>query len=141
VSRELDELLRTMPRERAPDGFAQGVLERLDRPTPRPHRWGLALAGAAVALLLVMGGATWWSRSTSNRALRAEIATLRQQHQELQGQLTDLRQRLAAREPLVVGGTDRVDYVVDLERLSNLAATGGSAQEAIWVPQPLGGSL
>ena len=140
MSEELDELLRTMPRERAPQGFARDVVMRLDRPRPRPPVWRLAAAGA-VAAALVIGSATWLSHSANQRTLRAEITALRDQHQQLESQLAELRQRLT--EPkVVVGGNDHVDYVLDLERLSAGFETANDGQELIWVPRrPTGGSL
>lgn len=136
----LDDLLRTMPREQAPDDFARAVLARVKRPPePRP-RLRLAVAGAVAAALLVAGG-TWLSGAgAGERELRAEIASLRDQHQQLQHQLTELRQRLSA-PTVVVGGNDRVDYVLDLERLSSGISTASDG-ELIWVPrQSTGGSL
>lgn len=140
MSDELDDLLHTMPREQAPEGFAGTVLARLDRP-PRPRPvWQLATAGALAAALLV-GGVTWLSHSASERALRREITALRAQHQQLESQLAELRQRLT--EPkVVVGGNDRVDYVLDLERLSSDFETATDGEELIWVPRrSTGGSL
>jgi type II secretory pathway component PulM len=138
VSKELNDLLRTLPRQKAPEGFARDVLARLDRPRPRPVR-RLALAGA-LATALVVGGVTWLAHSAGQRSLRAEIAALRDQHQQLENQLADLRLRMT--EPkVVVGGNDRVDYVLDLERLS-AGFEAADGQELIWVPrQSTGGSL
>jgi hypothetical protein len=135
----LKELLETMPRERAREGFTSRVLAELDR-RPAPSRWSgarwLVPAAAAVGLVLVLAvaGSIHLARERDRRAeLAAQLDTLRQEHRLLTEDLKDLRRRLFARPVIYLGGDDRADYVLDLHRVVNGPAPGTSDL----MPQPV----
>ena len=139
----LDRLLRTLPRERASEGFRDNVLRaaRLAREPRQPwySRSGHALALAAAALALGLGlSVSLYMVERGRRAeLRREIAELRQEHRRLGVEVNQLRGETRAssgmgRRVIYLGGDDTVDYVLDLERL----ARRGVGQRLIRAVQP-----
>ncbi len=120
----LGEMLRGLPVERAPAGFAGRVLAGLDaRParTGRGLALGLVLAGTLAAA--AAGAFAWLGGTAEDRrrsALREAVAGLRSEARELEQALA----RPAPDPPPLVylGGDERADYVLDLRRLE---AAGG----------------
>ncbi len=115
--RELDALVRGLPRPGAGPGFAARVV-RAARQSQRPRGRGrLALAGVALAAaVLVTTGVLERRHAERQRAaLAAEVRALRAAVGELEAGL--------GAPPLVyVGGDDRVDIVVDGRRFPPGAA-------------------
>lgn len=116
----LGRLLRELPRETARPGFTQRVLARLDEPAKiaaSPRVWRLRLAVAATALLAVASaGLVRYEQSRkAERAAEARQALqeIRAEHDRLERELRSLS------EPPVIylGGDERVDLVVDLDRI------------------------
>jgi hypothetical protein len=130
---ELGQVLRSLPREEAGADFTARVLARLEagaRPSPggtllsfpaerrRLPSWSGWLMAAAALLVVGLGLREWQHRQEVDETLR-RIAELRGQYQELASELDELRRENATSRPVVyVGGTENVDFVVDLARLS-----------------------
>ncbi len=117
--RELDALVRGLPRPGASPGFATRVLRAARRPRRSPVRVRLALAAGTVAVLVAVAGGALERRHDRERraALAAEVMALRAAARELEAGV--------GAPPLVyVGGDDRVDIVVDGRRFAEGKARG-----------------
>lgn len=134
--KELREVLRALPREKAGAELKASVLRRVAaaagagsgarvlrfrpeerRPFPVWSGWVMA---AAALLLLGLGVREWQHRREAFEAMQ-RIAELRGQYQELSRELAELRHEAAARSerPVVfLGGNEKVDLVLDLGRLA-----------------------
>lgn len=130
----LSEALREVPRVAARPDFTLRVLEHLDAsPSPRrgfAGRW--VLAAATCAGLVAGVGALWQHRDPSGGDLRhreaAEtLAEIRAEHARLRQELDRLSTTAEPAENGIVylGGTENVDFVVDLDRVQT--APGGVA--------------
>jgi hypothetical protein len=112
-------LLRELPRENARPGFTQRVLGRLDQSAEavRPRAWHPRLAVAtALAALVVSFGVVRYEQSreaASTAEARRLLQEIRAEHQQLERELQALS------EPPVVylGGDERMDLVVNLDRV------------------------
>ncbi len=122
----LEGLFRSMPRERASDGFTREVMDMAASreagraPGSRRRQAPLfALAAAAAVLALALGIAVSMVLSERSRRseLRQEISALRREHQRLDNEVSRLRDR-STQQVIYLGGDDTVDYVLDLERLA-----------------------
>ena len=111
-------LLRELPRETARPGFTQRVLARLEEPaksTTLFSGWRLRLAVAAVALLVVVSAGVIRHEQSREAARAAEARRLLQ---EIRAEHDRIEQELhALSEPIYVGGDERLDLVVDLDRV------------------------
>lgn len=117
----LDALLAALPRVRAAPSFGAEVARRIARRRERSARARRLALAAGTALAL--GLAAWaWTVDSERRAAHRELLALRAEVAALRGELADLERLRSAARPIVhLGSTDRVDLVLDLERL---AATG-----------------
>jgi len=114
---ELRSLLRSLPRERASEGFTNEVLGRLDvakRPVYRQPRYALA----AGLVLLVAGwfGAGRWQDVRKAEQTRQRIQALRTELEQLRNGVTLLRDLAPV---LYLGGDEDVDLVIDMRHLVN----------------------
>jgi hypothetical protein len=114
---ELRSLLRSLPRERASNGFTDEVLGRLDvanRPFYRQPR--CALAAGLVLILVVAGwfGTGRWQDARQAEQTRQRIQALRTELEQLQKGVTLLRDLAPV---LYLGGDEDVDLVIDLRHL------------------------
>ena len=111
-------LLRELPRETARPGFTQRVLARLDEPAKSAafaSGWRLRLAVAAVALLVVASAGVIRHEQSREAARAAETRRLLQ---EIRAEHDRIEQELRAlSEPIYVGGDERMDLVVDLDKV------------------------
>jgi hypothetical protein len=118
---QLDEMLKEVPKERAPQGFTKRVLARADQPRTGGSSWPVwpALAFATVLLALLVPGGIWlWHQDHSRGALVEEISALRREHQRLTNELRTLRQQMSQVQPVIyIGSDERADYILDLRRL------------------------
>lgn len=116
-------LLRELPRETARPGFTQRVLARLDEParSTAPHgAWRLRLAVAtmaAVVVALVASAGVARYEHARDAARKAEarrlLQEIRAEHDRIERELQSL-----AEPPVVyVGGDERMDLVVHLDRV------------------------
>lgn len=128
---QLSELLKSLPREPAPDGFTDRVLERLERPAPSRRR-GFLLIAASVCLLAATVLGLRQSRLETQHRLeqetRAQLEQLWTEQQALEVQLEELARLKKERPVLYLGGDDEVDIVFDVERFR--ARRGLSVQPA-----------
>ncbi len=131
------EAIRELPHERARPGFTDRLMARVDVSGPasgvaRPS-WAWA-AAAAVALLGVagIGGLRWQAERRAERrtdAARAELAVMQVEHARLAAELATLRRSPASGAPvLVIGGDDRGELVIDLDRLARASRSRPGVQ-------------
>jgi hypothetical protein len=114
-------LLRELPRETARPGFTRRVLARLDEParaTPR-EAWRLRLAVATMTAVVVALVASAGARyehardAARNAEARRLLQEIRAEHDRIEQEL-----RALAEPPVVyVGGDERMDLVVNLDRV------------------------
>jgi len=115
-------LLRELPRETARPGFTQRVLARLDEPARSAARpvWRLRLAAmgaiTAVALLAVVSAGVV-RHEQSRKAERAEARRLLQEIRAEHDRLEQELQALSEPPVIYVGGDERLDLVVDVNRI------------------------
>ena len=119
---QLREVLRSIPRQPAPEGFTRQTVGRLGDGRPVRRSWRrLALVAAACAALIGLGVPVGLElhRQAKQERVRDELERLRDDHQQLKKQLAALRASQSQQpELLYLGGTDSADYVVDLRQLA-----------------------
>jgi hypothetical protein len=125
----LDELLRTLPREKASDDLTRRILEKLDQEEVRPTRarklvfgFGLAALGLVAALSVFL----WLSERARKKEIREQIATLQTEHKLLQARLQEMKRARPERPVVYLGGDDQVDYVLDLRNYLRAQVEGDS---------------
>jgi cytochrome c-type biogenesis protein CcmH/NrfG len=116
----LGRLLRELPRETARPGFTQRVLARLDEPARSAARpvWRLRLAVAAVALLAVTSAGVVRHEQARKAEQTAEARRLLQEIRAEHDRLEQELQALSEPPVIYVGGDERLDLVVGLDRVS-----------------------
>jgi hypothetical protein len=113
--KRMDDLLRTLPKERAGEGFTYRVVERLDQ-APVKSRARLAVALVLLLLLSAVAGVFFFQQAEKAQ-LREEIASLRAEHRALSEELHRVMEQSAGIHPvLYLGGDDRRDYVLDVKK-------------------------
>jgi len=118
---QLREVLRSLPRQDAPEGFTRATVQRLGARGPRGRTWRrLALVAAVCAGLIGLGVplALSLSERAGREQVRDELERLKQDHDALEAQLAALRASEKEPELLYLGGTDSADYVLDLRQLA-----------------------
>jgi hypothetical protein len=122
-------LLSSLPREQASDDFTDRVmncLENVKQPIYLEHRFALA---AVVLLIVVAGyGLRQWQSSVEERETEARIQSIKTQVQQLQN---DIRLLRSLAPVLYLGGTENVDFVLDMRQLTP-GAEGGSVQPSVY---------
>lgn len=120
------DVIRQLPRERVRDGFTGRVLARLDEPRAAgylPASWTWAAAAAVLLAVVAFGGLRWQAERRADQraeAARVELAEMLQEHARLATELEALRRDPGSRPPVVlVGGDDRAELVIDLDRLAD----------------------
>ncbi len=111
----MEDLLGTLPKERAGEEFASRVMGRLDE-APGKKTTRLVFAAAVVVVLLAVAG-TFFYQQAEKAKLREEIATLRAEYQALS---LELQQETGVRPVVYLGGDGRRDYVLDMNKLMRL---------------------
>lgn len=119
-------LLRELPRETARPGFTQRVLNRLDAPAedaPLRAGWRPRLAMAAttamaviVATLAISAGVVRYEQSRDAERT-AEARRLLQEIRAEHGRIEQELRALAEPPVIYVGGDERMDLVVDLDKV------------------------
>lgn len=114
--------LRALPRERAGPGFTAALLRSAQgAPETAATPWSRPLVALALLGLLVSGLAAWsWERERRREELRGQVHALIREQRELEQAFAELR-RASARQPrlLYLGGNERADFVLDLDRLDS----------------------
>lgn len=107
----MDVLLRTLPKERAGEGFTSRVMGRLDdAPARKPAR--LVFAAAVVLMLIAVAGILIYQQAEKAELLE-EIAMLRAEYQALS---LELQQETGIRPVVYLGGDGQRDYVLDMSK-------------------------
>lgn len=129
----LTHALRSLPRERAREGFTEEVLARLPAGAPRrfPRPGRLALAAALAAGVVLAPAALYLREPASPPASgQAHIDELRREQERLEQEVEELRRLAAGDLPLVyLAGDEGTDLVLDLESLAQ-RRPGGSIRPA-----------
>lgn len=111
----ISDLLRSLPRENASEGFTERLMSRLDEQTPGMlHQPRLVLvAGLALVLTAWVGADRWFARQEDER--RSErVQTLRAQIEQIHNDIKLLRNLAPV---LYVGEDKNVDFVLDVRKL------------------------
>jgi hypothetical protein len=131
VSEErLRNLLGSLPRERASDGFTERVMQRLDE-AGKPLFLRPRLVWATVTLLVAAGlGVHQWQATVERQRRDARIRSIKTQIEDVQKDIRLLRDLAPV---LYLGGNENVDFVLDLKRLAGEEeATGRSRKGKIY---------
>ena len=117
----LSALLSELPPVKATPDFAARTLLRLAAPERRPRALRRLIWAAAAVVVLAAAAVPAWlhlHRQGDREQARLELDALRDEHERLSLALSQIK-RQNAQEPqlLYLGGTDSVDYVVDLRQL------------------------
>jgi anti-sigma factor RsiW len=114
LNRDLDQILRELPREQAREGFTARVLANLES-QGRPAIWRPRLVFAAAALVAVMAsaGVLQYRVAQRHEEARRVLRELRSEHDSLKHEF----ESLSAPPVVYVGGNEQVDLVVDLSRV------------------------
>ena len=100
------ESLQQLPRIHARPGFTRAVLERLENAHPTPRRQPRLAFAVAAGLILVVSGLQLQDHRAQRAALARDIAQMKQELSSIRAQTP---------EPvMLVGGTEEMDYVIDL---------------------------
>lgn len=112
------EKLRNLPRVEARPGFTRSVLQRLDAaPPPLAQRQPRMTVAVAVGLILIVFGLQLHQQRAQRAAIARDIAQMKQE-------LSSIREQTP--EPvLLVGGTEDMDYVIDLRPARERAVPAG----------------
>lgn len=139
--RQLQDLLRRIPRDDAREDFRKRVLERLDEPAPAPAvpvwaRASLAAAAALVMIVLAPWGISFWNDSRGpsphdRERDRTALAALRAERDSLERELREIAALASPADDGVIylGGNDEVDLVFDLRSAARLMGGGGAHVE------------
>ncbi len=126
---DLRDLLKQMPDVPASEGFTDRTLARLREPRAPARTWHrFAVVAAACLLVAAVAVPTWMHLAEKARQeqARAELAALKKAHDRLSAELAMLRQSRHEPRILYLGGTDSVDYVIDLHKLAQHSTDPGS---------------
>lgn len=130
---DIGQLLRALPGERASAEFTRKVFSKLDARTgsiaARRRRRAVMATAAAVVLGVLSQG---YLRERYEKSRAAErIEALREEYRELQMELDKLKALTHELEPVLdLGGTEEVDFVLDLGELARRKEAGPSAEPA-----------
>jgi hypothetical protein len=117
-------LLSSLPREQASEGFTERVMSRLDE-TKRPvyQQPRLALAASLALIVAAWFGFNRWQSSIEEQQTDVRIHTIKSNIQQLQNELRLLRDLAPV---LYLGGNEEVDFVLDVRRFARESETEGS---------------
>lgn len=130
----IGELLRGLPRERARTGFTARVVRNLDAPEAgRPAlRWRPAAALTAVLLVAVALSAGLLHARKAESVRTAEARQILEEIRAEHGRLAREVEEMSEPPVIYLGGTEDVDFVVDLSRVPE---TDGGIQPAAYQNQ------
>jgi len=106
----LDDLLRSVPREKASEGFSEGVLARRQRRSSQRRAWRRQIAAVVLGIVLASGGGAMYRQHREDK----RMTELRAEHARLQRDLDQLK-KLTENYPSVIylGSTDEEAVVLD----------------------------
>jgi len=113
----LNELLRSLPRQEASEGFTQDVMRRTRsvRAATTSHA-RMVLAWAAVVVILISGAV---GHLVAKHRDQARIESIRAERQQLEQELQELKRISEGYSSVVhVDGNNGFEYVVDLNEFS-----------------------
>lgn len=109
----MDDLLRSLPQERAGESFTSQVMGKLDE---APRRKPLVVAVALVVVLSAVAGILIYQQAEKAKLLE-QIAMLRAEYQALS---LELQQETGIRPVVYLGGDGQRDYVLDMNKFMQL---------------------
>ncbi len=135
-TREVADLLRELPPERARPGFTARVLEELDaEPRRGPHwttfRLAPVLAIAALLVIAISAGALieWRGGNQKHQEAVQALKELREEHGRLEAELHEM----SAPPVVYLGGDEKVDYVLDLGKVGSAEVVSAATPAAYHV--------
>jgi hypothetical protein len=119
---ELSELLRSLPRENASNGFTTRVMAHArERRAERP-RWRVAAATALVAIIVMVSVAG--VRLAERRDERLRVEKMRAEQVQLRNELELLKEMSKKTDPVVyVGSSGSYDVVLDVSKQKRVTST------------------
>jgi hypothetical protein len=131
--RELNELLRGLPRQSASAGFSARVIAGLDAADRRARARRRAVPALAFALACLIVAAVATIRSFERQAAIEEqqvaiqrLEHLEDEYRDIEEELQELQSLVAAAQPVVgVEGPGERGYVFDLGEMARARASGG----------------
>ncbi len=127
VDDKLDQLIRSLPREKASSNFTAEVLARLSRPeierpiggfARRPLVW-VAAVSVVIVVLAAMAYRGHHERLEHEHALQHELMAIRSEYKTVIQQFDALRQEARDRNTVYLGSDDQSDYVIDLTKFAD----------------------
>ncbi len=120
----LSELLKSLPRERAADGFTGELLTRMADSSVRPRiNCSFAFAVVGVCVTIAFGLVAGWRliQDSKKERLVRECVSIRIEYSEIHQEYGELRQEIRARQVFYLGGSDQAEYVFDLANFKDNA--------------------
>ncbi len=118
----LGNLLRSLPREKASEGFTDSVMSRLEEGRKslvfQPR---FALAASILLIVAVWIGADRWLAMQQEEQTNDRIHTLKTEIEKIQGDIRLLRDLAPV---LYLGGNEDVDFVLDLGKAAREKGDG-----------------
>ncbi len=122
---DIGNLLRKLPKQKASSGFTSRLMEKLPGKPAFVHHWRRpAFAVAAAAVLILAASLAWdyWREAQGRAEAAQRVETLRNEYESLQKELEELKALAAESQPVLrLGGTQQVDFLMDLRALSREA--------------------
>ena len=126
---DIGNLLRKLPKQKASSGFTSRLMEKLPgklpEKSPPVHDWrrpAFAVAAAAVLILAASSAWNYWREAQERADAAQRVEALRNEYDSLHKELEELRALAAESQPVLsLGGTQEVDFLMDLRALSREA--------------------
>ncbi|MEE9179417.1 MAG: hypothetical protein V3U22_00870 [Vicinamibacteria bacterium] len=126
---DIGNLLRKVPKQKASSSFTSRLMEKLpeklpEKPPSVPYWRRPAFAAAAAAVLIVAASSAWdyWREAQERAEAAQRVEALRNEYESLQKELEELKVLAAESQPVLsLGGTQEVDFLMDLRALSREA--------------------
>ncbi len=119
---DLTALLQNLPRHQASEGFTSCLLNKL--PTRRPstvlgRRPVFVLVACILLLVTISLGTERWLKKQRRMQAKQRIEALRNEYQELEKELEELRRLAARTHPvLTLENKENLRFVIDLPKLA-----------------------
>ena len=122
---DIGNLLRKLPKQKASSRFTERVMESLPETPPSVPGWrrpAFAIAAAAVLTIAVSSAWDHWRERQERVEAAQRVEALRAEYESVQRELEELKFLAAESQPLLrLGGSGRVDFLMDLRALSREA--------------------